>query len=485
MAIKKSEGVTRTEELLSSLCDKTFLKLWSYPNPFKDDRKELCDLIAVFTDHVFIFFDRESRKFDGAVKDVLVTWNRWKKEAIEKQINTAKGAEKYIRSGRPVFLDGKNEVPFPLEITPETKIHKIIVAHGAKEACEAFSDDNVYGSLAVSYGDREVHLPFPFMINLDSNDPVHVLDSHNLAILFGELDTFFDLVSYLEEKERAVRKYDSFLYCGEEDLIAHYFLNFDEKRNAYLIGTKDQDINCMAIGEGEWKSFIEMDVYARRKEANRVSYFWDELIQRTCQNALDGTILGNADLLRGKSALHEMAKEPRFSRRALSGAMIEAIQNFPETDQPLVRNLSFMPSFYQDKGYVFLQLKFSNITDYENDYRPKRQAILEIACGAARNQFPHLNKVIGIAIDAPKYSNTNSEDFILLECNDWTKNIEEHYRKANEDLNFFQTDNLKRVERRVSDFPVVNVPKRPKRKIGRNEPCFCGSGKKYKKCHGA
>jgi preprotein translocase subunit SecA len=23
------------------------------------------------------------------------------------------------------------------------------------------------------------------------------------------------------------------------------------------------------------------------------------------------------------------------------------------------------------------------------------------------------------------------------------------------------------------------------KQIGRNEPCFCGSGKKYKKCHGA
>ncbi|MCA9851993.1 MAG: SEC-C domain-containing protein, partial [Dehalococcoidia bacterium] len=22
-------------------------------------------------------------------------------------------------------------------------------------------------------------------------------------------------------------------------------------------------------------------------------------------------------------------------------------------------------------------------------------------------------------------------------------------------------------------------------KVGRNEPCYCGSGKKYKKCHGA
>ena len=25
----------------------------------------------------------------------------------------------------------------------------------------------------------------------------------------------------------------------------------------------------------------------------------------------------------------------------------------------------------------------------------------------------------------------------------------------------------------------------PKEQIGRNDPCWCGSGKKYKKCHGA
>jgi preprotein translocase subunit SecA len=28
-------------------------------------------------------------------------------------------------------------------------------------------------------------------------------------------------------------------------------------------------------------------------------------------------------------------------------------------------------------------------------------------------------------------------------------------------------------------------PARSGPKIGRNEPCWCGSGKKYKKCHGA
>jgi uncharacterized protein YchJ len=32
---------------------------------------------------------------------------------------------------------------------------------------------------------------------------------------------------------------------------------------------------------------------------------------------------------------------------------------------------------------------------------------------------------------------------------------------------------------------VVKTVKREEPKVGRNDPCPCGSGKKYKKCHGA
>jgi uncharacterized protein YecA (UPF0149 family) len=36
------------------------------------------------------------------------------------------------------------------------------------------------------------------------------------------------------------------------------------------------------------------------------------------------------------------------------------------------------------------------------------------------------------------------------------------------------------------DHPVAAEPyRRYEPKIGRNDPCHCGSGKKYKKCHGA
>jgi preprotein translocase subunit SecA len=35
-----------------------------------------------------------------------------------------------------------------------------------------------------------------------------------------------------------------------------------------------------------------------------------------------------------------------------------------------------------------------------------------------------------------------------------------------------------------ADEEIVNEPVRVEKTPGRNEPCYCGSGKKYKLCHG-
>ena len=41
------------------------------------------------------------------------------------------------------------------------------------------------------------------------------------------------------------------------------------------------------------------------------------------------------------------------------------------------------------------------------------------------------------------------------------------------------------TEEPVADSPEQQQPYvRKERKLGRNEPCWCGSGKKYKHCHG-
>lgn len=478
MQIVKSIGVTPTERLLAELCERTFLTIWSYPNPFKDDGHELCDLLVVFGDHVFIFFDRESRKFEGVHKDVLQSWARWKKEAVDKQITTAHGAARYLRSGRGVFLDAKQANLFPLAIPPNATIHKIIVAHGAKHACATFSDANVSGSLAMSYGHTLDAPTFPFMVGLDKTDIVHVLDSENLEILFGTLDTLFDFTAYIEEKERAIGWYDALMYCGEEDLLAHYLLNYDRKKKRYTIGTSIRDINALLIGEGEWQDFVQHPAFLRRQQANEGSYLWDELIQLTCRNALKGTLQGNDDVMRGKSALHEMAREPRFHRRALSDHMRKAIDTFPEGPGS-ARKVSLMPSFYKGVAYVFLQVKLERAGDVERDNRPLRQQALEIACAAAKERDPSLQKVIGIGINAPKFAAEQAEDFVLLNCTDWPQDMAAYYREANRHFQFFATPNLGAVRLRSSDFPP---PKMPQPKPGRNAPCPCGSGLKSKKC---
>jgi hypothetical protein len=488
MRITKSKGVTRTERLLAGLCERSFLKLWSYPNPYKDDGRELCDLLAVFENQVFIFFDRKNELVNKPGKDPQVVWTRWKRNVVDAQMKTAHGAERYIRSGRPVFLDSKCQVPFPINIHLEQMVvHKIIVAHGAKEACKKSSDSNVYGSLAICYGKNQTEPPFPFVIHVDKLDPVHVFDSHNLPIVLNELDTVVDFSEYLNAKLQAIAALDLLMYCGEEDLLAHYYLNFDDARKQHFIGTRDATVNCVMVGEGEWKDFVELDLYKNTKRANQVSYLWDEVIQITCQNALTGKLLGNADLLRGRSAVHEMAKEPRFSRRALSEWISQAIRDFPQSTKGLTRHVSFMPSYYPAKGYVFLQLRVSEAIHSQPDYHLKRQTLLEIACGAAKNKFPNLRTIVGIAIDAPKFVHENSEDFILMDCEKWSEEQRAYYEESNKGWDFFRSPTLKQKYRRVTEFLLPQTVRRQALshiKAGRNDPCQCGSGKKYKKCCG-
>ena len=470
--IRKSKGVTPTEKFLSDLCERTFLKLWSYPNPYKEDGKELCDLIAVFEDHVFVFFDRKSGRLDNLPKDLSLKWKRWKKEVIDKQIKTSKGAERYISDGNPIFLDDRCETALPVEIPKNAKIHKFIVAHGAEEACKDSSSNNVYGSLGICYEEPSKHRPdspfsaeleelekrlkkLPFLISMKKDDPVHILDSFNLEIVMGELDTIFDFTSFITEKEDAIGRYRSLIYCGEEDLLAHYFLNYDEKHSRYRIGTDEKDVSSIMIEEGKWKDFAESEHYRNRKKENEVSYCWDRLLQKTCQNALDGTLTGDVDLKRTENLIREMAKEPRATRRFLSEQIRKAIETFPESEHTVERKLTFMSSsVYPDKGYVFLQVKCPQIRNDKIDYIESRRHMLTIACGAAKNRFPHLNTVVGIAIDSPKFAREVSEDFALLDCSEWSEEVSEYYERENEDLEFFKSGNQVKTERSVKDFPT-------------------------------
>jgi len=60
----------------------------------------------------------------------------------------------------------------------------------------------------------------------------------------------------------------------------------------------------------------------------------------------------------------------------------------------------------------------------------------------------------------------------IFEKNDWKYKIELEKDKPED----------------ISDLEILlnwPEPKEAEKKVGRNEPCPCGSGKKYKKCHGS
>ncbi|WP_198166312.1 SEC-C metal-binding domain-containing protein [Prosthecochloris sp. HL-130-GSB] len=66
-----------------------------------------------------------------------------------------------------------------------------------------------------------------------------------------------------------------------------------------------------------------------------------------------------------------------------------------------------------------------------------------------------------------------------------------YYEDQNREWNFFETPQLEQYNEHITQFvPVPTatataVPNWTGSKVGRNEPCPCGSGKKFKKCHAA
>ena len=63
-----------------------------------------------------------------------------------------------------------------------------------------------------------------------------------------------------------------------------------------------------------------------------------------------------------------------------------------------------------------------------------------------------MQTIIGIGMDAPKYAEENEEDFILLNCSDWTEEQEAHYAALNAELKFFQTGQHSETKRHVTEF---------------------------------
>jgi hypothetical protein len=223
MRFRRSEGLTESERVLASLCEDSFLKLWTYPNLYKKRAKELIDVLVIFGDEVILFSDKSCGYTNSGDRDV--DWSRWYKKSIAKSAHQIDQAERWIRSyPNEVFLDANCTEPLPiaLPLPEKMRIHRVCVALGALDRAEAETGRR---SLMVKPAANNFAEAFTIGRIDQARGWVHVFDEDSLSILLKELSTTPDFIHYLNSKTTLFDEGRLVLAEAETDLLAYYLWN--------------------------------------------------------------------------------------------------------------------------------------------------------------------------------------------------------------------------------------------------------------------
>jgi hypothetical protein len=430
--VVRARGVTADERYLQRLCDRSFLSLWSYPTPFRDqkvggkgDGKELCDLIVVFGDDVLIFSDKGCAFPDSG--DIKLDWSRWFRRAVVKAAEQGWGAERWLREHpERVFLDRTCMHPFLLHLpTPDRmRVHQIVVAHNVADRCKAhFRGGSGTLILNSDLGGKNQHADLascrPFEIGwLGGISFVHVLDDASIEILLGNRDTITDFIEYLRAKEqflRALKQRGARIFCtGEEELLAEFLMTTVENRHAFDF---PPETDVVFIQEGGWERFRESGQRAAQVAADRISYLWDEIIEKFNVNILGGSayLAFPRSVADREKIMRFFAAETRVQRRFLSERLAEAIERCGPK-QRFTRVLQ--PTYPGGPYYCYLVLP--NIYNSPPDeYRRIRGNLLEALCRVTKVVYPDALDIVGFATES-SVETSRSEDSAYLDTRTWS-----------------------------------------------------------------
>lgn len=493
--ITRASGSTPSERYLQALCERSFLKFWSHPCVYQDDGltkqgqgKELCDLLVVFGNDILIFSDKHCAFPDNP--DLHVAWTRWFKRAVLAGANQIYGAERRIKNfPNGLFLDPQCTRPFPFPLPPPecTRFHRLVVAHGASGACKAHfggSGSLMLDSLLV--GDSHLAKDNPRKhFNIGQINPqkgyVHVFDDASLDVVMKTLDTVADFISYLTKKEAFFARAHGVIAAGEEELLAFYLKQLDaDGEHDFIL---PQNANALCLGEGEWTAFRDHPQRLAQIEANRVSYLWDQLIEKFSHHIMAGTqqYTSAAGPHESELPLRFLAAENRTRRRMLAGGLLEVV-NKANATQRFVR--IYKSTEPKEPYYVLLSMP-STHAESEEQYREVRRNLLQAYCLVCKRVNPDAKDIIGIAV-SPTSEQGCSEDLLYVDARKWTAEQEADAASLQADLGILQ--NITPVESTYTEYPRVKVLPRqrfvPSGRFPRNAPCPCGSGLKFKKCCG-
>lgn len=452
-------GVTDSERYLNELCNHTFLKLWSFPNPYRDQGahsgsipgKELCDLLVVFGEHILIFSDKDIR-FQSNI-NVDLAWKRWAKKSIIASAKQIYGAERWIKEHKDrVFLDQECTISFPLELPDLDKaiFHRIIVTHNSAQEFRKYVKGR--GTLIIRndlIDDQILTEPFHVGIGNRKRGYVHTLDDVSLDILMRELDTVSDFINYLAKKERFLSNSEITVYAaGEEELLGYYLRTLDENEEHDFVVEPGYD--AITLDEGIWASIEKLPQFRGSKERNKISYLWDKIIESVGSHIVNGTLeYSNGGTLDEKVlALKFMASEDRLSRRMLSQAIIGIIDKTPDGR----RGARVVKSGDSNNiGYVFLICPPEENPDKYSEYREYRRALLAAYCHAFKAKELTLENIVGFATEKPG-NRGHSEDIIYLDASNWTDEDYENAQQLREETGILK--NPEEIHGRDWEFPL-------------------------------
>ena len=425
--MQKSSGITPTEKHLARLCERAFLRLWSYPNLYRDQGggKELCDVLIVFGRDVIVFSDK-SCTYPNTGEEVR-DWARWFKRSISESARQVYGAERWIRRHPDrIFLDPGCKHPLPLTLPPsdELRVHRVVVARGAGERCSAFLGGDS-GSLMVRndlVGTSHINPPAgPFgMFRIGQLDPdkgyVHVLDDENLDILLTELDTVADFVAYLARKEAFLCSEKVVLAPGEEDLLAYYLTHTNASDEHDFV--VPPDVNLVHF-DHLYRGMRDDARYIAKKSADEISYLIDQLIDHVSANFTDRTLIDGNELPFDdqEQALRVLASEDRLSRRHLARAVVD-LRSSTSARGP-AKSRCVVTKEKSGTGYCFLVCPIPDHRRYD-EHRRSRSALLAAYCEVLKLKVPALQHVIGYATE-PLDGEQRSQDFAYLDATNWTE----------------------------------------------------------------
>ena len=389
-------GLTRSEEFVTWLCERAFLRLWTHPNPLGKKGKELCDCLIVCGEHVIIISVKENEYRDTGD---ATGWNRWTSSAVDKSVQQIWGAERWLRSADTFQRSDGREITLPPHNV--RKFHRITVSLGSR------------GQVPLKWGDL-------------GHGFVHLFDEQSLVAAFNELDTITDFVGYLSAVESFAENGGQPIFDGggAEDLLALYRYN----GSSFGMAGPDGETPGLAVITGDiWKSYAASPEYAARKADFKKSYAWDNLIEHFAEDLLtDGMFdMHSGQVTKNELALIEMARQPRGHRANLADTLLEFL------GPGGVKIASRAVIAGGNTAFVFL--------GGDSSERDRRVHELALRCFVVRGRCKGVTKVVDIATDRPTEGKSgHSSDIVYMHMPEWSAQDAANVDGIQRDLGYFK-----------------------------------------------